>query len=57
MGCRGKRIHDANLVATAQVHGAGRILTANVSDFRGFAPYVEILDLAEVEPTPPADPE
>ncbi len=50
VGCRGKRIHDANLVAMAVVHGATGILTANVSDFRRFSSYVEIKDLAEVGP-------
>jgi predicted nucleic acid-binding protein len=47
IGCRGKQIHDANLVATALAHGAKRILTINVHDFRRFAAYVEIWDLAE----------
>lgn len=51
VGCRGKRIHDANLVATALVHGVNRILTINVSDFRRFAAYVEIRDLATAEPS------
>ena len=49
VGCRGKRIHDANLVATALVHDVGRIVTGNAGDFRRFGAYVEILDLARVE--------
>lgn len=53
LGCRGKQIHDANLVATALAHGAEHILTINVVDFRRFNPYVKILDLAEAGPRPP----
>ncbi len=49
VGCRGKQIHDANLVATALVHDVSRILTGNVSDFRRFGAYIEILDLKVVE--------
>ncbi len=47
--CRGKQIHDTNVVATALVHGVRRILTANVGDFQRFESYVEILDLAEAK--------
>ncbi len=53
LGCRGKQVHDANLVATALVHGVGHILTINVGDFRRFSPYVEILDLAAAGSSPP----
>src|SRR5262245_27618372 len=35
-GCRGKQIHDANVVATALVFGVGRLVTANVDDFARF---------------------
>ena len=41
----GKQIHDANLVATMLVHGVDRIVTANVSDLKRFAGFVEILPL------------
>lgn len=33
---RGKRIHDANLVATMSVHGVERLATYNQDDFRLF---------------------
>ncbi len=49
LDCRGKQIHDANVAATALVHGVRRILTANVGDFQRFESYVEILDLAEAK--------
>lgn len=45
-GCRGKQIHDVNLVATLCSHGARRILTSNAGDFRRFADLVEVVDLA-----------
>ena len=45
--CRGKQIHDANLVATALVHGAASILTINVEDFQRFASLIEITPLGE----------
>jgi predicted nucleic acid-binding protein len=43
----GKQIHDANLVATALVHGAGRILTLNPDDFQRFASRIEITPFGE----------
>ena len=30
---RGKRIHDANIVATMMTHGVSRLATYNVKDF------------------------
>ncbi len=45
--CTGKQIHDANLVATALVHGAGSILTINVGHFQRFAPLIQVTALAE----------
>jgi predicted nucleic acid-binding protein len=45
LDCRGKQIHDANVVATALVHGVPRLLTANVGDFRRFEASLEIVDL------------
>ncbi len=44
----GKRIHDANIVATALTHKVPTILTANVRDFARFADRIEILSLADV---------
>jgi predicted nucleic acid-binding protein len=46
--CRGKQIHDANLIAVALVHQANAVVTANPADFRRFASQVEILDLAAI---------
>lgn len=40
----GKRIHDANLVATALAHGLAKIATLNVSDFEGFTDTVTLVD-------------
>jgi predicted nucleic acid-binding protein len=36
-GLRGKSVHDANVVATALVHGASHLLTPNERDFRRYA--------------------
>lgn len=44
--CRGKRVHDANIVATLLVHGVPALLTDNVADFRAFRELIEIRDLA-----------
>lgn len=33
---KGKRIHDANIVATMRAHGLSRIKTINTGDFFGF---------------------
>ena len=52
--CSGARIHDANVVATALVHGVGSIVTANVTDFRPFRPQLAVLDLAEIDDGPDA---
>jgi predicted nucleic acid-binding protein len=38
----GRQIHDANIVATMQVHGIRNLLTSNVSDFKRFAPIITI---------------
>jgi predicted nucleic acid-binding protein len=38
----GKQVHDANLVAAMLVHGVGRLLTFNATDFQRFAGAVEI---------------
>lgn len=47
-GCKGKQIHDANLVATALTSGVARLVTANVGDFKRFAADVEAIDLASL---------
>lgn len=47
-GCKGKQIHDANIVAVALASGLAKVVTANVDDFLRFSPEVEIIDLATV---------
>jgi predicted nucleic acid-binding protein len=47
----GRRIHDANIVATMLVYGVRRVLTHNVEDFVRFLPVIAILPLV-----PPAAP-
>jgi predicted nucleic acid-binding protein len=42
----GKQVHDANIVATMQVHDVRRLLTFNASDFLRFA------DIIDLEPLP-----
>jgi predicted nucleic acid-binding protein len=39
----GKQVHDANLVATMQIHGIIRLLTFNESDFRRFGALVDLV--------------
>jgi predicted nucleic acid-binding protein len=46
-GCKGKQIHDANLVALALTSGVTKVVTANVGDFSRFSAELEVLDLAE----------
>ncbi len=43
----GKQVHDANIVATMQAYGIGRLLTHNVRDFARFAPRIEVIDLEQ----------
>jgi len=45
--CTGKRIHDANLVATCLAHGVPGLLTANLADFERFGDRVEVTSLGE----------
>ena len=42
VGCTGKQIHGANLVATCLAHGVRSVLTANVGDFHRFGGQVEV---------------
>lgn len=42
-GIRGKRAHDARLVAAMEVHGASGLLTLNAADFGEFA-AIAVLD-------------
>lgn len=43
--CRGKQVHDANLVATMLVHGIDTVVTGNVDDFTRFDQYVRVSPL------------
>jgi predicted nucleic acid-binding protein len=45
VGCGGKQVHDANIVATMQAHGIPKLLTHNVADFNRFAAYITVLPL------------
>lgn len=40
--CSGKRLHDANLVATCLAHGVPALVTANAKDFERFADLVRV---------------
>lgn len=46
--CKGKQIHDANVVACALTSGVTMLVTANVGDFNRFAAELELIDLAAV---------
>jgi predicted nucleic acid-binding protein len=39
----GRQVHDANVVATMLAHSERRLLTFNESDFRRFAPLIELV--------------
>ena len=43
--CRGKQVHDANVVATMLVHGIDTVVTSNVDDFTRFDQYVRVSPL------------
>jgi predicted nucleic acid-binding protein len=42
----GKRIHDANIVATLRAHGLSILLTENAADFKGF-PDIRLVTVDE----------
>lgn len=44
----GKQIHDANIVATMQAYGIGRLLTLNIKDFSRFSQQITLLTLDTV---------
>jgi len=44
----GKQIHDANIVATMLAHGLKRLLTHNVSDFRRFSPWIDVIPMRPI---------
>ena len=41
----GKQVHDANIVATMQIYGIRRLLTANVADFARFGHLITVVPL------------
>lgn len=41
----GKQVHEANIVATMQVYGVRRLLTANVADFTRFSELIDVIPL------------
>ena len=43
--CRGKQVHDANLIATMLVHGIGTVVTMNLADFVRFEGHVSLIRL------------
>lgn len=43
VSCSGKRIHDANLVATALTHGVPHLVTANTADFQPFGDLLGVI--------------
>lgn len=49
--CRGKQVHDANLVATGLVHGVDTIVTINVDDFTRFGDQVSVINLMDSAPS------
>jgi predicted nucleic acid-binding protein len=45
--CQGKRIHDAHIVAAAEVHRIKTIATLDAEDFSSFVPRVTVVTPAE----------
>ena len=43
--CRGKQVHDANVVATMLVHGVRAVVTMNLEDFARFEGHVSVIRL------------
>jgi predicted nucleic acid-binding protein len=52
--CRGRRIHDAHLVATAIVHRLRNIVTLNGEDFAPFSAHVSTMGPARIGRRPRA---
>ena len=48
----GKQVHDANIVATMEVHGIRRLLTANPGDFTRFAHLITVQTLPATQVGP-----
>jgi predicted nucleic acid-binding protein len=45
VACRGKAVHDANVIATVLAHGIPAVVTSNLADFARFGRYVSLLGL------------
>ena len=43
--CRGKQVHDANVIATMLVHGVRAVVTINLGDFARFEGHVALIRL------------
>jgi hypothetical protein len=43
--CKGKQVHDANVIATMLAHGVSTVVTMKVADFAGFERYVSLEEL------------
>ena len=43
--CKGKQVHDANVIATVLAHGVGTVITMTVADFARFERYVSLVEL------------
>ncbi len=41
----GKQVHDANIVATMQIHGVNHLLTHNTADFNRFSALITLLTI------------
>ena len=51
----GRRVHDANIVATMQAHGVRRLLTHNTKDFVHYADVITVVPLEPSTPAPAAE--
>lgn len=45
--CAGKQVHDAQVVATALVHGIESLATSNAGDFARFSGLLHVIDLVD----------
>lgn len=44
VGCTGRQIHDANVVATMLAHGVETVVTSNVADFVRFGHLIDVVE-------------
>lgn len=45
VSCRGRQVHDANVVATMLAHGIEAVVTMNPDDFARFTPFVSLIGM------------